>query len=189
MKKLRFLPLGIFTVLLASCSSDDNNSGGPVNEEEVITTVTVQLTPQTGGTSIALTSRDLDGDGPNAPVITVSDNLATNTVYTGTVTLLNEIANPIENITPEVLEEALDHQFFFSGSNGIGTAAYTAPFDSNNNPVGVNFTFTTTTAATGNLTVVLRHEPNKTAQGVSNGDITNAGGETDVQVVFPVVVE
>ncbi|MBD3582237.1 YajG family lipoprotein [Flavobacterium selenitireducens] len=189
MKKLRFLPLGMIAMLLASCSSDDNNNGGPVNEEEVITTVTVQLTPQAGGTSVTLTSRDLDGDGPTAPVITVSDNLTTNTVYNGTVTLLNEIANPIENITPEVIEEALDHQFFFSGSNGIGTAAYSAPFDSNNNPIGVNFTFTTTNAANGNLTVILRHEPNKTAQGVSNGDIANAGGETDVQVTFPVVVE
>jgi len=189
MKKLKFLPLGIVALFFASCSSDDSNNGGPVNEEEVITTITLQLTPQAGGTSVTMTSRDLDGDGPNAPVITVSDNLTQNTVYNGTVTLLNEIADPVENITPEVLEEAPDHQFFFSGSNGIGTTAYSAPFDLNNNPIGVNFTFTTTTAATGNLTVILRHEPNKTATGVADGDITNAGGETDVQVVFPVIVQ
>ena len=34
----------------------------------------------------------------------------------------------------------------------------------------------------GQFTVTLRHEPDKSAQGVSAGDITNAGGETDIEV-------
>lgn len=186
MKNLKFSALALLGVFFASCSSDDN---APVNEEEVITTVTAELTPQGGGTAIVLTSRDLDGDGPNAPVVTVSGNLATNTVYNGSLDLLNETTNPPESITEEILEEALDHQFFFSTTNGIGTTAYAAPFDGNNKPVGVNFTFTTTAAASGNLTVVLRHQPDKSAPNVSAGDITNAGGETDAQVTFPVIVE
>ena len=40
----------------------------------------------------------------------------------------------------------------------------------------------------GTITVILRHEPDKDASGVSNGDITNAGGETDIEVVFNVEV-
>ena len=188
MKNLKFLPIGIVALFISSCSSDDNSSA-PVNEEEVITTVKVTLTPQNGGTPIVLQSRDLDGDGPNAPVITTSANLAANTVYNGSLDLLNEIATPAESITSEIIEEALDHQFFFSATNNIGTTAYAAPFDGNSQPIGVNFTFTTTNAANGNLTVVLRHEPNKSADGVASGDITNAGGETDIQVTFPVVVE
>ncbi|RZJ73804.1 type 1 periplasmic binding fold superfamily protein [Flavobacterium sp.] len=188
MKTLKFLPFGIFALFIASCSSDDNTSA-PVNEEEVITTIIATLTPQAGGTPIVFTSRDLDGDGPTAPVITVSGNLATNTVYSGSLDLLNETTTPAESITAEIIEEALDHQFFFSATNNIGTTAYAAPFDGNAHPIGVNFTFTTTAAATGNLTVVLRHQPDKSAQGVANGDITNAGGETDVQVTFPVIVE
>lgn len=182
---MKFLPF-VFLVFLTSCSNDDD---GPVNEEEVITTATVTLTPLGGGTSIVMTSRDLDGDGPNAPVVTVSGSLNDNTIYNGSITLLNETVSPAEDITEEVEEEAADHQFFFSATNGIGTAAYAAPFDANGNPVGINFTFTTTNAASGALTVVLRHEPNKSVAGVSGGDITNAGGETDVQVTFPVVVE
>ena len=35
------------------------------------------------------------------------------------------------------------------------------------------------------MTVILRHEPNKAGAGVSDGDITNAGGETDIEVTFP----
>lgn len=185
MKSIKFLPV-VLLAFLASCSNDDN---GPVNEEEVITTATVTLTPLAGGTSIVMTSRDLDGDGPDAPVITVSGNLSDNTVYNGSITLLNETVSPAEDITEEVEEEALDHQFFFSATNSIGTAAYAAPFDTDGNPVGVNFTFTTTNPASGSLTVVLRHQPDKSASGVADGDITNAGGETDLQVTFPVVVD
>jgi hypothetical protein len=35
----------------------------------------------------------------------------------------------------------------------------------------------------------LRHEPAKSAAGVADGDLTEAGGETDVEVVFEVIVE
>ena len=56
--------------------------------------------------------------------------------------------------------------------------------------MGLEFTLTTAaTAMTGNLTITLRHEPSKNAVGVSDGDITNAGGETDVQAVFPIVIQ
>jgi len=189
MKTIKFLSLSLIaTVFFTSCSSDDNASGGPVNEEEVITTLTATLTG--GGQTITLTSRDLDGaEGPNAPVVTVLGNFATNTTYTGSLDLLNEAASPAESITEEILEEADDHQFFFNVSNALGNFAYAAPNDENGHPVGLNFTFTTGAAAgTGTLTIILRHEPNKSGINVSTGDITNAGGETDIQVSFPISI-
>jgi hypothetical protein len=45
------------------------------------------------------------------------------------------------------------------------------------------------TPASGNLTITLIHEPDKFAEGVSGGNIENAGGSTDAEVVFPVIVE
>ena len=171
------------TALLAfSCSNDDN---GPVNEEEVITTVTTTLTG--GGQVIALTSRDLDGDGPNAPAITVSGNLIANTTYTGTVSFLNETVSPADNITEEVEEEGVDHQIFYQLPAALGTVTYT-DLDLNGKPIGLTFTLTTGNAGTGNLTVTLRHLPNKSATGVAAGDITNAGGATDASVTYPVTV-
>ena len=90
MKNLRILAIAMITVVsLNSCSKDDNKA---VNEEEVITTVTTTLTG--GGQTIFLKSKDLDGDGPNAPVVTVSGPLTAGINYTGTVSFLNEIANP-----------------------------------------------------------------------------------------------
>lgn len=186
MKTIQFLSISLIaTVFFTSCSNDDSN---PVNEEEVITTLTARLSG--GGQVITLTSRDLDGaEGPNAPVITASGNLATSTTYTGTLDLLNESATPAESITAEIQEEDQDHQFFFNVSNALATVAYAAPNDDNGKPVGLNFTFTTgATAGTGTFTIILRHQPNKNGEGVSSGNIANAGGETDIQVSFPITV-
>lgn len=185
-KKISILCLSI--IILASCSNDDDNPT-PVNEEEVITTVNLTFVPQGGGTNVTLSYQDLDGDGPNAPTITVSGPFANNTTYTGTIQLLNETETPADNITEEVQAEDEDHQLFYSFANtSFGTISYNDQ-DSNGNPVGLSFTLATdTTPATldSGLTVTLRHEPNKDGANVSNGDITNAGGETDVQVTFQV---
>jgi len=174
--------LSATAMLLVSCSNDDN---GPVNEEEVITTVTTTLTG--GGQVITLTSRDLDGDGPNAPVVAASGNLAANTIYSGAVTFLNETQTPAGDLTVEVEEEGVDHQVFYQLPATLGTITYT-DLDLNGKPIGLTFTLTTGNAGTGNLTVTLRHLPNKSASGVSTGDITNAGGATDAYVSFPVTV-
>ena len=105
MKTIKLLSiLFISSLVFISCSDDDDPI--PVNEEEVITTMTATLTPTGGGTAIVLKTQDLDGDGPNAPVITVSNSLAINTVYTGVMEVLNETETPAEDITEEVLEEA-----------------------------------------------------------------------------------
>ena len=179
---LMFLPLAA----VLSCSDSDEPT--LINEEEVITTLRVTLTPQGGGTAVVLQSQDLDGDGPNAPVITVSGNLAANSMYTGTVEVLNELESPIEDITEEVEEEAEEHQFFYTPNNAIVAVQYT-DMDANGNPIGITFNLQTGGANTDTLTVTLRHEPNKYAVGVADGDITNADGETDVEAVFTITVQ
>jgi hypothetical protein len=187
MKNLKISVLALITIItFSSCSSDDTAT--IVNEEEVITTVTATFTPQGGGTPIVLTSRDLDGDGPDAPVVTVSGNFSASAVYNGTVTFLNELETPAGNITEEIFEEGHEHQIFF-GQTGLGTFAY-SDTDVNGNPIGLTFKYiAASTATTGNLTLTLRHEPNKDAEGVSQGSITNAGGSTDAEVVFNVSVQ
>jgi hypothetical protein len=184
MKNLKLL--AILFLGFATFSSCDDDEDVAVNEEEVITTVTTTLT--NGANVITLKSRDLDGDGPNAPVITVSGKLATNTTYTGAVTILNETETPAGDITSEVKEEGDEHQLFFQAPTTLGTFVYTDT-DKNGKPIGLSFTMTTKTASTGNLVVTLRHEPNKTAAGVASGDITNAGGATDFAVTYPIEVQ
>tara|TARA_B110000091_G_C13788599_1_gene464507 strand:- start:650 stop:1234 length:585 start_codon:yes stop_codon:yes gene_type:complete len=186
MKTIKNLALVLFVAtVFTACSDEDPEI---VNEEELITTLTATLTPSGGGTEIILKSVDLDGDGPDAPVITVSANLTANTNYAGVLKVENETESPAEDITVEVLEEGEEHQFFFTPTNNIATVTYN-DMDGEGNPIGVQFSLATTTAASGNLTITLRHEPVKTANGVFSGDITNAGGETDVQAIFPVTIQ
>lgn len=183
-KKVSILFLSALAFTLTSCGDDDPVV---VNEEEVITTLTVTLTPDGGGSTVTLQSRDLDGDGPNRPVIT-DGTLLRNTVYTASIVVLNETETPAENKNAEITKEADEHQFFYQVTNNLATFAY-SDVDGNDRPLGLTFTVTTgSTEGSGNLTITLIHEPNKTASGVSAGNITNAGGETDIQVVFPITV-
>ena len=183
MKNLKMMALALTTIFtLNSCSNDDS----PVVEEELITTLTATFVG--GGQTITLTSRDADGDGPNAPVINVSGNFAAETTYSGSVQFLNELVNPAENITEEIEEKDLEHQIFYQISNSLGNFTY-SDFDTDGNPLGLEFIFTTgANPGTGFITITLRHLPNKNASGVSEGNITNAGGSTDIEVTFPIVI-
>jgi hypothetical protein len=184
MKKLKFLASAIFTtVLLLSCSNDDD-APTPVNEEEVITTMTVTLVPIGGGTTVTLVTRDLDGDGPDAPVIIVSDHLVPEITYNGSIVLLNETVSPAENITTEVEEEAEEHQFFYTIGTGLDTTTMYANFDSDGNSLGTQFTLTTAAPSSGRLTFTLRHEPTK-----PNTGLADAGGETDIAATFNLTVQ
>lgn len=182
MKNVKFLVTAIFaTLLFVSCSDDDPK---PVNEEEVITTMTVTLVPNGGGTAITLETRDLDGDGPNAPVVTVSGNFAIGTTYNGSIVLLNETVNPPENITEEVEDEDDEHQFFYTIGGGLDVTTAYENFDGNGNPLGTEFTLTAGGASSGTITFTLRHEPTKPNTGLSG-----AGGETDIAATFNVAVQ
>ena len=176
----KFLILFITFGLVTSCSDDDDDPT-PVNEEEVITTVILTLTPAGGGTPVIFQSRDTDGDGPNAPLVTVSSALSASTTYTGSIEFLNELEDPAEDITEEVEEEADEHQVFYGFTGTSGSSVIYDDLDENGNPLGVNITFNSGAASTGNtLTVTLKHEPTKPNDGTANG----AGGETDVEATF-----
>jgi hypothetical protein len=114
--------------------------------------------------------------------------LSANTVYTGSIELLNEAESPAEDITEEVQEEDDEHQFFFQSTISELVVSYTDQ-DEDGNPVGLNTSITTGAPDSGSLTLTLRHEPVKDAAGVSAGDITNAQGETDIEVTFPIDVQ
>lgn len=174
----------VASLVLTSCDKDDPDIP---NEEELITTLNYTLTPDGGGDVITLSFQDLDGDGSGAPVVSVG-TMEANQTYTGQLDLLNESESPAESITEEIREEDDEHQFFFESTVTGLSVAYT-DMDDDGNPVGLSTTLTTGDAGSGNLTITLRHEPVKTATNVSSGDITNAGGETDIEVTFAVEVQ
>ena len=185
MKFLYNLTLVSLVLFLATSCKDDPE---PVNPEEIITTLNLYLTPDGGGSDVTFTFQDLDGDGANAPVIT-NGTLAANTNYTARVEFLNESEDPAEDITEEVKEEDLDHQVFYQVAAGLNLQIAYNDQDSAGNPLGVATTAAAGDASTGTLTITLRHEPDKAASGVADGDISNAGGESDIEVTFDVTIQ
>jgi len=182
--KILFIALAAIALSLSSCKKDDPV---PPVELEVITTLNYTLAPASGGAAVTLSFQDLDGDGGNAPTIT-GGTLAANTIYSGSIELLDESGDDVEDITEEIEEEDEEHQFFFQTTGGISVDYDIEDVDADGNPVGLENTLTTGAAGAGSVTVILRHEPNKTGEGVAGGDITNAGGETDIEVTFDVTV-
>ncbi|KAB1156134.1 type 1 periplasmic binding fold superfamily protein [Flavobacterium luteum] len=191
MKNSKILLITLLILLtLSSCSSPYDTE--PIVENEVITTISLVYTPEGGGTTITLESKDLDGDGPKAPIVNVSGKFAQGKTYTGVLTFLNETVNPPVDITKEIKELALEHQIFYQRAGTINSISYAdtaSNFDSSGKPIGLESVFTTTRAASGSIKIILKHEPNKSGANVAFGDITNAGGSTDAEVVFNIVVE
>lgn len=179
-----FAAMAMFT----SCQDDDDHG----DEQELITTFVYTLTPVGGGTSVVFSFIDSDGDGGNAPVINSSGPLLSGKTYQGRIVLRDDSSMPPKDITTEVKEEAEDHQFFYFITTELANKlsfSY-ADIDNNGKPVGLE-TDVMVTGGPGNgkIKIVLRHNPNKNGTGVSNGDITNAGGETDIEVEFDVMIQ
>ena len=192
MKKQTFLlPLLILSLIFTGCSDDDDHDdhSHPVNEEEVITTIEVTLSD--GTNSYVLIWEDLDGDGPDLPIITGA-TIPSNS-YDEEIQLYNKTLDPTDDeyvVTTEILEEDVDHQFFFNASNGLNVFDFVyADADVDGNPIGQQFIIEDVSGSGGDLNIVLLHEPNKNADGVSDGDITNAGGDTDIDITFPIIVQ
>lgn len=176
------------------------------NENEVITTVVLTFTPSGGGTPVVATFNDPDGDGGDAPSVEAIA-LDPSTTYATTVTFLNALEDPAEDITEEIAAEPEEHQVFFTGSAVRGPATGDNPAavlehayddaDANGDPIGLTNTVHTIASGTGELTLTLRHlpavngTPVKTAElaaTVASDGIGALPGDSDAQVTFAVAV-
>jgi len=176
------LIIGLFS--FSSCNKRPNEIKTCDN---YLTTVIYILTPIDGGDIIELKFNDPDGDGGVEPTI-ATGNLVKNTVYNGTISILFEYESFVDDITEEIAEEGRYHQFFYIPSETELLIEYT-DFDLDGYPIGIATKITTGDIGRGSLTITLQHEPNKTADGVSSGDIESSEGETDIEVIFPITIQ
>lgn len=179
-KILKLLAILFISVLTFTACSDDHDDDDHDHEEELITTVTYTLT--NGNDVVTLTFEDLDGEGGNTGTSNVSGPLTANATYTGTIKLENTTESPSENITEEILAEADEHEFFYTNTAGL---TITKTDTDGTNPLGIETTVVAGAAGTGTLSIILKHEPTKPNDGTSAG----AGGSTDVEITFNVIVQ
>ena len=197
MKNLKKVSLYLLAVLafgFASCESEEPKKE---NEGEVITDVTLsfqELNASNTPVGAILNFKASDPQGievgktPTIQPITLSKGKK----YLMTIKVTNEIEK--EDITKEILEEAAEHQFFFLGPV-IDSKIFTIQYaDAGGIALGLrnNVTVASPTNTTNStMRVVLRHDLNKSFAGASNPNFANflqAGGETDLDITFPVVV-
>lgn len=171
-------------IFFGSCQPNDE----PINQEELITTFIYTLVDSSGN-HVILSFKDVDGSGGINPIYFVSGAFKANTTYVGRLDLLNESAIPVDTITNEIITEDFAHQFFYLKSSPLNAIFQYADVDKNGKPLGVKTSMTTGSPSIGTIKIILRHEPNKNALNVSQGDITNAEGETDIEVEFNIEVK
>ncbi len=186
---------------LFSCEGKDTDVNNPVNdnEAELITVLNMTFINQTTQDTTTAVFSDSDGPGGNPPIITpiILHYSGDDVVYKAEIEVL-DTSNPndIDNITLEIEEEADAHQFFYipnTEAAQIVDISYDpqAETDSNANPIGISTLWNVSGISSDgeSVTIILRHQPNKNAAGVTDGDVTNAGGETDIEVTFQLQVQ
>ncbi|WP_343604664.1 type 1 periplasmic binding fold superfamily protein [Fluviicola sp.] len=185
MKRMTLI-LSVLCIALAACKKEKKQqvtTPTNPNEEEVITTFKIVFT-DANGTLPNVEARfvDIDGPGGNAPTVFDTIRLVANATYNASITLLNESANPVQDITAEVEEEGIDHLFCFDISSGLAVAILRTDADANGLPIGITSKWTIGSASTGTTTIRLRHQP-----GVKNGQCDP--GETDIELNFHTIIQ
>ncbi len=196
-KNYLLLLITILAISFYSCSSED-----PIAEleQELITDVTLTFTEvDAQGTAIAspfeVKASDPQGIelGSNPTIEPI--NLDKGKRYLMQITLFNSIEN--EDITAEIQEEDDEHQFYFLGSSVIGGQVLTYTYDDldgDGNPIGLRgFVQVVQNSSVNNsqLRLILRHDLDKNFTGANNPHFegfVQAGGETDLDIIFPVVL-
>ncbi|WP_296700041.1 hypothetical protein [Algoriphagus sp.] len=184
----------LFAMTLVSCESED-----PVmeNDEEVITDVTLRFTEldnsgATIGDPFEFVASDPQGIELGSPTIETV-NLTKGKSYRMEILLYNSIAD--EDITEEVQEESDEHQFYFLGSAFIGSPVLTYTYDDPSGELiglrGNVVVSQSTGLNNANMRIILRHDLDKSFPGADNPNFQNfvaAGGETDLDITFPLVL-
>ena len=178
----RLLAVLAFSLLFASCEKDDG-SGDPDNESELITSVILTFVNQSTGETSGFAYTDLDGPGGKAPEVQPI-TLKWNTTYNVSVKFLDASKpSDIKDLTEEVEEENEEHLVCYEVT-GVVPKPVALNTDAGGKDLGTQGKITPTQTGAGTLTVILKHEPDKSS---ANACST---GETDVETTpaFPVTI-
>lgn len=174
----------LVSLIMISCTKD------PIvdpNEGELITTVKVKLTDlQMGNTAVSeFIFQDLDGEGGVAPQKFDEIVILKNRNYKCEIELLNESTTPVDQVTAEVLSEAVDHQIYLLPNPASLVNIIYGDKDVNNLPIGITSYWSTgAIAGSGILNITLKHKP-----GFKKVDDLVSVGDTDVSIDFKIKVQ
>jgi len=194
LKKVSLYLLALVAFGFASCQSEDPTKE---NDGEVITDVTLKFQELNSsnalvGSVLSFKASDPQGIEVGKTPTIQSVSLAKGKKYQMTIEVTNAIKG--EDITQEILTEAAAHQFFFLGQVFDSSFFSIQYADAGGIALGLKTTVTVSSSTgtnNSNMRVVLRHDLNKSFPGASNPNFANfaqAGGETDLDLTFPVIL-
>ena len=180
---LLLIPVSLW---LGSCNQEEQTVA-PTIDNESITTATLQLTNKANSADVVTATIDnLNGRTGSADLSKATLNLKANTSYSGVILLSDKTQTPATDITAEIKDRQNIHLLIYTPSpTSLLTVSIT---DKDTNPapgpypIGLTYDLKTSTAGTGSLNVVLRHQPNS-----KNGTATP--GTSDLDTTFPVVIQ
>jgi hypothetical protein len=194
-KKSFLFALAFLAFGFTACESNDPE---PENDGEVITDVILsfqELNLSGIPTGAISTFKASDPQGIEVGSMPTIDNV---TLTKGkTYQMKIEVRNSIENedITAEILAESDEHQFYFLGTAFVGSSVLTYSYaDPSGDLLGVLGKVIVAQSPgfnNANMRIVLRHDLDKNFPGASNPNFENfiqAGGETDLDITFPLIL-
>ena len=160
--------------------------------EEQIKSMFLVLTPENGGNRIVLSFLDNDGLGGQDALVN-SATLLENTTYSAQLYIQQMASNDnakLEHVivTTTIIAQPELHQVFYISKEGLKLEAEYTDADENGNPVGLETIIRTGLASEGSLQLIIIHAPNKSGNQVSEGIVDNAGGKTDLETAFNIVI-
>jgi hypothetical protein len=194
-KSLMYVLLFIAFTFTA-CESDDPE---PENDGEVITDVILNFQElDASGNPVGAVS-SFSASDPQGIEVGATPTIETVELTRGKTYQLNiEVRNAIENedITEEILAEGDEHQFYFLGTAFVGSPVLKYQYDDlSGELIGVQGIVTVQQNPGFNnasLQIILRHDLDKNYPGADNPNFQEyamAGGESDLDITFPVVIE
>ena len=146
----------------------------PVQEQENLNVLKIKIGANT------FTWSDTDGAGGVAPKIDTI-KLAPNTIFDVELTVQDGSKSPAQDFTPEIITEKNDHLFVYKLVGNFTVSTFSK--DGNGKDFGQTAKLQTVAAGNGSLQIILKHLPDKSATDPSKT------GETDMEVLFPVVIK
>ena len=176
----------MYLISFLACSGvKDPHDHDHDHDHEVITRIVLDFTDSTGGTQQVSWS---DPENEGNPI--VDDILLIDAeTYDVQVSFWNDLSDPVEEISPEIVDEADEHQVFTMAPSFVDVAIIDT--DLNGLDLGLEQEWSTTGTGSDTLTLGLRHMPLEDGVSVKTADldIDNLPGAWDVNIDFSITVE